>query len=137
MACELTNLIQVLKKLNFCFCSFSSFMIDVRTCQDTRHFDTLDCPHGIFWWRFANSPKLEKTIFVKETWLHFMQNSTRISQGTGGANCKGGRAYYFGNFQQKLRELEQIRSPFGSALLKQVRIQQSYNNHWKVNIQAQ
>ena len=65
------------KKIDLIFAifSFSSFTIYFKICLYARHFDTLDCPHWIFWWYFTNSPKLWVNKFCPKTWLNFIEVS--------------------------------------------------------------
>ena len=44
-----------LEKLNCRFFSSSFFIIDFKICLYAWRFDTLHCPHDIFWLHFANS----------------------------------------------------------------------------------
>ena len=80
--------------------------------------------------------------FLSKIWLKFMENSTRISQGTGAPIPKVDVQTYFGNVHQKLRELEtnwtkrgcvSVEFPLDPHCWNRL----GFNNHWKVNIQTQ
>ena len=49
------------QKLNF---SSTTFTTVFKICLYTRHFDSLVCPHNIFWWHFADSSILLKNHLI-------------------------------------------------------------------------
>ena len=116
-----------LEKLHFWFFSSSFFTIDFKICLYARCFNTLHCPHDIFWLHFANSSKLWENkmcqwpSFKFSTIKLFSQSFvelTRCSQNMSCGQCEVSKhlayRHILKSIVKKLEEKNQKFSYFGT-----------------------